>query len=267
MRGRAWAEGYRSPPMANATITRGPVTGTALTQRRKVPFFVELYRSALGKKYVMAITGLAFMGYVFAHMVGNLKLYLGAHDINQYGEFLKKVAYPILPESGFLWIMRPLLAGALVLHVHAAYSLTRMNQRARGTKYQSHRDYVAANFASRSMRWTGIIVLLFIAWHLADLTFGWVNPANGAVDADGAKDIYAMVVASFERIPVALLYIVANLALGVHLFHGVWSLFQSLGWNNPRFNPWRRYFAGAFAGIVVLGNISFPIAVLVGIVD
>jgi succinate dehydrogenase / fumarate reductase, cytochrome b subunit len=252
--------------MANATVTRAPVTGTALGAKRKAPFLVELYRSSLGKKYVMAVTGLIFIGYVVAHMVGNLKMYFGAEDLNQYAEFLKKIAYPILPESAFLWIMRPLLALALLLHVHAAYSLTMMNRRARPVRYQSHRDYVAANFASRTMRWTGIIVLLFIAWHLADLTFGWVNPADGAVDAAGDKDVYAMVVASFERIPVAALYVVANLALGVHLFHGTWSLFQSMGWNNPRFNVWRRWLAIGLAAVVVAGNVSFPVAVQLGIV-
>ena len=126
------------------------------------------------------------------------------------------------------------LIGALLLHLHAAYSLTMLNRRARATRYQGPRDYVAANFASRTMRWSGIIVLLFLAWHLADLTWGWVNPGyeRGAV--------YRNLDASLSRLPVAILYIVANIVLGIHLFHGFWSLFQSLGWNSPRFNEWRR---------------------------
>jgi len=128
-------------------------------------------------------------------------------------------------------------------------------------KYQSHRDYVAADFASRTMRWTGIIVLLFIAFHLADLTWGFANP-------DFIRgDPYHNVVESMTRVPVAILYIVANIALGIHLFHGTWSLFQSLGWNSPRFNKWRRGLATAIATIIVVGNCSFPIAVQAGIVS
>jgi succinate dehydrogenase / fumarate reductase cytochrome b subunit len=246
---------------------RGPVTGTALKQRPRAPFFVELYRTSLGKKYVMAVTGILWMGYVVAHMVGNLKVYSGADDLNHYAEFLKKLAYPIIPESGVLWIFRAVLAGALLLHVHAAYSLTVMNRKARPVRYQSSRDYVAANFASRTMRYTGVLVLAFILFHLADLTFGWLNPADGAKAADGTKDVYAMFVATFDRPAVAILYIVANLALGVHLFHGAWSLFQTLGWNNPRFNAWRRAFAAGFAAVVVVGNVSFPLTVMFGIVD
>jgi succinate dehydrogenase / fumarate reductase cytochrome b subunit len=136
-----------------------------------------------------------------------------------------------------------------------------MNRRARPVRYQSARDYVAANFASRTMRVTGIIVLIFLAWHLADLTWGWVNP-------DFVRgEVYRNVDASLSRWPVALLYIVGNIALAVHLYHGAWSLFQSLGWNNPRFNDLRRQFAVAFAAIILIGNVSMPVAVLAGIVD
>ncbi len=247
-----------------ATTTRparGPAPAVEPPRRNKAFFPVEFYRSAIGKKYVMAITGIIGMGYVFAHMVGNLKMYLGPEEINHYGEFLRELLVPILPRTWTLWILRIVLIIALVLHVHAAFALTMMNRRARPERYQSKRDYVAANFASRTMRWSGIIVLLFLFWHLADFTWGWVNP--GFVRGD----VYRNVDASLSRWPVAILYIVANIALGVHLFHGAWSLFQSLGWNNPRFNAWRRHFATAFAAIIVLGNVSFPIAVLAGIVD
>jgi succinate dehydrogenase / fumarate reductase cytochrome b subunit len=120
---------------------------------------------------------------------------------------------------------------------------------------------VAADFAARTMRWTGIIVLLFLFFHLADLTWGWFNP--GFVRGH----VYRNLDASLSRIPVAILYIVANIALGIHLFHGTWSLFQSLGWNNPRFNRWRRGLATAIATIIVVGNCSFPIAVQAGIVS
>ena len=247
--------------MAQAVSTRGPVTGTAAGgKKRRKPFLLDLYSTAVGKKYVMALTGIALMGYVLAHMIGNLKMFLGADEINHYGEFLRELLVPLAPRTVVLWILRIGLIGAAILHVHAAYSLTVLNREARSVKYQSERDYQAANFASRTMRWTGIIVLLFVLWHLADLTWGWANP-------DFVRgEPYQNVVASLSRVPVAILYIVANIALGVHLYHGAWSLFQSMGWNNPRFNRWRRGFAIAFATAITVGNVSFPIAVQAGIV-
>jgi succinate dehydrogenase / fumarate reductase cytochrome b subunit len=250
--------------MAQA-VTRGPVSGTATRSRKRKPFLLDLYSTAVGKKYVMAITGIIGIGFVVVHMIGNLKMYLGVvdgeYDIDVYGEFLRELLVPLLPRTYALWGLRLVLIAALVLHLHAAWSLTVMNRRARPVKYQSKRDYVAADFAARTMRWTGIIVLLFLAFHLADLTWGWANPdfVRGAV--------YRNLDASLSRIPVAILYIVANIALGIHLFHGTWSLFQSLGWNNPRFNRWRRGLATAIATAIVVGNCSFPIAVQAGIVQ
>jgi succinate dehydrogenase / fumarate reductase cytochrome b subunit len=256
------------------TLGRGPVTGTAVgssdapTRRRK-PFLLDLYSTAVGKKYVMAITGIIGIGFVISHMIGNLKVYLGlvehdgeqVYDIDLYGEFLREILVPILPRTYFLWILRIVLIGALVLHVHAAYSLTVLNRKARPVKYQSARDYQVANFASRTMRWSGIIVLLFLFWHLADFTWGWVNP-------DFVRgEVYRNMDASLSRLPVALLYIVANIALGIHLFHGTWSLFQSMGWNNPRFNQWRQTLAAVVATTVVVGNVSFPIMVLAGVIE
>ena len=210
----------------------------------------------------MARTGIGLMGYVFVHMIGNLKLYMGAEDINHYGEFLRELLVPILPRTVTLWLLRIGLILAFVFHIHAAYSLTMMNRRAQAKGgYVSKRDFQAANAASRSMRLTGIVILLFVVWHLADLTWGWVNP-----DFERG-DVYRNVVASFERPPIALLYIVANIALGVHLFHGAWSMFQSLGLNNPKWNKWRKGFAVGFAALVTVGNLSFPIAVMTGLVD
>ena len=127
------------------------------------------------------------------------------------------------------------------------------------------REHGLALFAESRLRLSGIVVLAFLVWHLLDLTFGVVN----TVGADGEfvrDEVYANVVRSFERWPVALFYIVANLLLGLHLSHGAWSIFQSLGWNNPRFNKWRQALATAFATIVVVGNVSFPVAVMAGIV-
>jgi succinate dehydrogenase / fumarate reductase, cytochrome b subunit len=248
-----------------ATTTRErPGVPAPIQQRppRRAPWFIELYRTAVGKKYVMAVTGIIGMGYVFAHMVGNLKAYLGSEDINHYAEFLRELLVPILPRTVMLWLMRSVLIGAVALHIHAAWSLTRLNHKA-DIKYYSRRDFVAANFASRTMRWTGIIVALFVLWHLADLTWGW-EFANG----DFVRgDVYDNMVHSFRRVPVAIIYVVANLALGVHLWHGCWSLFQSLGWNRPRFNKWRSWFAWGFTSVIVLGNLSFPILIVTHVVD
>lgn len=248
--------------MAATTATRGSTgSATAPRAKRPAPFPIELYRSAVGKKYVMAVTGIMIMGFVFAHMVGNLKMYIGPDDFNHYGEFLRELLVPILPRTVALWLLRIGLIAAFALHIHAAYSLTMVNRAARETKYQSKRDYVAANYASRTMRYSGVIVGLFLVWHLFDLTF----TGTGYTYVRGLP--YENVALTLGRPLNALLYLVANLALGLHLFHGTWSLFQTMGWNNPRFNSWRRGFAAAFAGIVVLGNVSFPIAVTAGIVS
>jgi succinate dehydrogenase / fumarate reductase cytochrome b subunit len=255
--------------MAQATETRGPVTGTAATPKKRRRFFLtDLYSTAVGKKYVMAITGIIWIGFVIMHMLGNLKMYLGAADFDHYAEFLRELLVPILPRTVALWLLRIVLIVALALHLHSAYGLTVMNRRARSVKYQSPRDYQVANFASLTMRWTGIIVLLFLLFHLADLTWGFANDV-GSPTADGEftrGEAYANVVRSFERVPVSLLYIIGNIALGIHLFHGTWSLFQSMGWNNPRFKQWRRHLAVLVATVVVVVNVSFPVAVLAGIV-
>jgi succinate dehydrogenase / fumarate reductase cytochrome b subunit len=251
--------------MNTTGLRRGPVSATAVTTRRRRPFFLDLYSTAVGKKYVMAISGLAMIGFVVFHMIGNLKMYFGQADLDHYAEFLKELLYPIAPKGVVLWILRGGLIAMLVLHLHAAWSLTRLNRHARAVKYQGPRDYQVANFASRTMRWTGIIVLAYLVWHLLDLTFGTVN-AIGTNGEFVRGEVYNNVVRSLDRPLVAAFYVVANILLGIHLFHGAWSFFQSLGWNNPRFNAWRRGFAVGIATVVVVGNVSFPVAVLAGIV-
>jgi succinate dehydrogenase / fumarate reductase, cytochrome b subunit len=226
--------------------------------RRPAPWPVAFYRSAVGKKWVMAITGIILMGFVFGHMVGNLKIYQGAHALNVYGEFLRELLYPLLPRTLTLWIVRIGLILAFAFHIHAAASLTIMNRRANAGGYSTKRDWQAANAASRSMRITGVVILLFLFWHLADFTWGWVNP-------DFVRgDVYRNVQGSLTNAVPAAIYVVANVALGIHLFHGAWSMFQSLGLNNPKYNSWRRGFALGFAAIVTLGNLSFPLAVVSG---
>jgi succinate dehydrogenase / fumarate reductase cytochrome b subunit len=216
----------------------------------------RLYSTYVGKKYAMAVSGIVLMLYVLTHMLGNLKVYLGGADLDAYAEWLRTAGEPALPRATLLWILRIVLIAAFAIHIHSAYALTRANQRARPVGYASRRDYVAADFASRTMRWTGVIVGLFVIFHLLDLTWGPANPdfVHG--------DPYHNVIESFQRVPVALVYIAANIALAVHLYHGAWSLTQSMGW----VFPYRRTFAIAFAVVIGAGNVSMPLAVMTGIV-
>lgn len=245
------------------------MTTTAAKAERRSPFFVEFYRSAVGKKWVMAVTGIILLIYIVAHTIGNLKIYLavetsGLYEIDEYGHLLRELLYPIIPRHVFLWIMRVGLLIAAILHVAAAVSLTYENHRARPVGYSGPRQYLVANYASRTMRWSGFIVLAFVLFHLADFTWG-VPPFAPEGWERGA--VHNNFVATFARLPVAVLYVVANLALGLHLYHGVWSMFQSLGINSPRFNPWRRYFALATAGAITLANVSMPLAVYFGVIQ
>lgn len=230
-------------------------------RRKKTSFWpAEFYSSAVGKKWVMALTGVGLMGFVFVHMIGNLKMFLGRTEFDHYAEGLRSLLYPIMPHGVVLWGFRIGLIVMFFLHIASAISLTRMNQRARPIKYQSSRDYIAVSFASRTMRWTGIIVLAFIIYHLLDLTFGTTNPDFVSGEP------YHNVVESFSVWPVAIFYIIANVLLGIHIWHGAWSMFQSLGINNRRFNHWRNAFAVGIAALITVGNVSFPVAVLTGVI-
>ncbi len=227
----------------------------------KGPPLLRFYRTAVGKKWVMAITGIALMLFVLVHLIGNIKLYLSKEEINLYGEALRDMPGHLLPRTWLLWTFRTGLIAAFVFHIHAAYGLTVINRKARPQHYQSNRDYIAADFASRTMRWTGIIVLLYVIFHLADLTWGSANPQFVRGDP------YNNLVYSLQRPVVAAIYIVANVALGIHLYHGAWSIFQSMGINNPRINNIRRPFAIGFAALIMVGNLTFPIAVQAHLVD
>jgi succinate dehydrogenase / fumarate reductase cytochrome b subunit len=229
--------------------------------KHRLPFPLSLYQSAVGKKWVMALTGIALLGYILVHMIGNLHLYEGPRQINEYGEALRDLGGHLLPRTFALWLLRIGLAGAFVLHIHSAYGLTRMNLTA-NEKYASKRDYVAADWASRSMRWTGVIILLYLFFHLADLTWGW-----WLGDDYVRGDVYHNVTESLSSLPVAIIYIVANIALAIHIYHGAWSIFQSLGINNPFINKARRPFAAGFATLILVGNLSFPIAVQTGLIS
>ncbi len=220
----------------------------------------SFYRSALGKKAVMAVTGVFVFAWVFGHMVGNAKLYLGAQHYNEYAQWLRTMGAPAVPHSVGLWVVRILLIAALWFHIQAATQLTLMSWASRPTDYRD-RDYVVASYASRTMRWGGVLILLFIIYHLAHLTWGLHVAPQSFIEGDP----YHNVVAGFQIWWVSAFYIIANVALGFHLFHGLWAMFNSVGLNHQRFNPWKKYFATAFAIIVAGVNVSFPVAVLMGI--
>jgi succinate dehydrogenase / fumarate reductase cytochrome b subunit len=227
-------------------------------------WFTDLYRSAVGKKAVMAVTGLILFGFVLMHMVANLKLYGGKDDegvyhLDSYAGWLLEVGEPAVPHEGLLWIARLVLLASVVLHIWSSWEVTKMSRDARPHSY-AKRKPVRMSYASRTMRWGGVIILLFVVYHLLHFTTGNVHPDF----REG--QVFYNVVTGFQNPLVSLFYIAANIALGFHLYHGLWSLFQSLGWNHPRFNHWRRGFAHAFAWIVTLGNISFPLAVMAGFV-
>ena len=219
----------------------------------------NFYRSAIGKKAVMAVTGVILFGWIFLHMVGNLKVYFGPEHYNEYAHFLKTMLTPAVPESGMLWLSRMILLVAVVFHIHSAYALTMMNRKARPIDYRD-RDYVKASYASRTMRWGGVIILLFIIYHILHFTTGHAH--HDFVPGD----VYRNFVTGFQRWWVSAIYIVANLALGLHLYHGVWSMFSSVGVTHKRFENWRRLFATAFAAIITAANVLFPVSVLLGIV-
>lgn len=222
-------------------------------------WFGDLYRSAVGKKAVMAVSGIVLFAFVLVHLAGNLKLYQGPRALNDYAAFLRTMGGPELPPASLLWALRIVLLAAVVLHVWAAWQVSRMSWAARPQDY-AVRPRVHTTYASRTMRWGGVIILLFVIYHLLHLTWGTLHPSFVP------GDVYHNVVTGFQVWWVSLFYVAAQVALGFHLYHGVWSLFQSLGWNHPRFNLWRNGFAHAFAWIVTLGNVSFPLAVLAGLV-
>ncbi len=239
---------------------------------RELPWPLCLYQSAVGKKWVMALTGLGLVGFVVFHMIGNLHLYEGPAQIGHYAEGLRGIGGELVPRTLLLWLLRVGLIVMFALHIHAAYSLRAMGGRTSdeidpvtgNKKYASKQDYIAANFASRTMRWTGPIIALYLLFHLADLTWG---RAPNSKDEWVAGDPYHNVVESFSNPVVAGIYILANIAVVIHLYHGVYSLFQSLGINNPKINKARRGLSVGIAGILLIGNLSFPIMVQAGLIS
>jgi succinate dehydrogenase / fumarate reductase cytochrome b subunit len=214
--------------------------------RLKLPYI----ESTVARKAVMAVTGLVLFVFVLGHLTGNLTLYLGPEAINSYGAFLRSFVH-----GGALWVVRAVLLASAILHVWAATSLTLDSWAARpiGYKRWKAKD---STFASRTMRWGGVLLFLFIVFHILHLTLGRFHPDFVP------GDVYHNVVDGFRVWPVSVVYVVAMVGLAFHLDHGVWSLLQTLGFGHPRYQRWARAGARLFAIVVGVGNCSFPIAVL-----
>ncbi len=223
-------------------------------------WFGKYLKSSVGAKHLMAITGLMLVGFVFAHMIGNLQIFKGQDAINSYAVKLQGL-------GPLLWIMRAGIVVAFVLHIYSAIRLVWMNSAARPVKYKKVKND-KSSFASRTMIYGGIIVALFLVFHLMQLTLGGGPlPENfNLVDELGRHDVYNMTVLGFQNPAVAGAYVVAMLALAIHLSHGVTSLFQSLGLSHPKYNGMIKMAGPAIGTLVFLGNSSMPIAVLAGIV-
>ncbi len=219
-----------------------------------------LWGTMVGKKVVMAATGIVLVGFVIAHMLGNLKIFLGAQGIDAYAAFLRTMGEPLFPYSVLLWVVRIVLLTCVALHITAAVQLTRMSRAARPHGYDT-KESIATTYAARTMRWSAVILVLFIVYHLLHLTGGVVGFQPGEFRD---LSVYHNVVAGFSVWYVSLFYIVAMACLCLHLDHGIWSLLQTLGWNNARTTSTLRTLSRGVALAVFVGFISVPVAVLAG---
>lgn len=216
------------------------------------------YQSVIGKKVVMAMTGFILFGFVLVHMLANLQVFVpvgpdGIPALDKYAEHLRDI-------PPLLWGARVVLLGSVILHIVAAWQLTVLNKfQARGSRYIKQTS-VASNYASRTMVWSGPIIFFYIIYHLLDMTLGTVHP-----DFMPGK-VFHNVVTGFQNPVVAGFYIVANILLAFHLYHGVWSMFQTLGVSHPRYTPILKKASAVFAVLIGVGFCSVPIAVLIGIV-
>jgi succinate dehydrogenase / fumarate reductase, cytochrome b subunit len=220
-----------------------------------------LYRTSIGKKLLMAGSGVILVGFIVFHMLGNLKVFLGAAQINRYGDGLRTLGEPILPRTYLLWLVRVVLIAAFAIHVVTAIQLGVQSRAARTTRY-ARTDTVQADYAAKTMRWGGLTILLFLFFHLAHFTWGWLHPGYTYVRGD----VYDNVVQGFKVWWISVVYLLAMIALGLHIYHGTWSIFQTFGINNRRWDRAIRRGATTVASVVVIGNSSIPIAVLAGAV-
>lgn len=219
-------------------------------------------RSTIALKILMAVSGLVFIGYLLLHMYGNLKVFAGHDAFNEYAEHLRSIGEPMLPPSGLLWVLRLVLLVALAVHVASFVALARRAQRARSHKYVVKRN-VASSLSSRTMRWGGVALLIFVVWHLIHFTIGKVNPDGGPTG-----DPYNLLVDSFSVWWMTLIYLLAMFALGMHLHHGTWSAMQTLGLTNSAKTRARAKQLGVVVAVLIAGGFSLvPLSVLLGIVD
>ncbi|MFJ6215619.1 succinate dehydrogenase cytochrome b subunit [Streptomyces sp. NPDC092296] len=219
-----------------------------------------LWGSTVGKKTVMAGTGVLMLLFLVAHMIGNLKVFFGPTDFNGYAAWLRTIGEPVLHSNWYLWLQRFALVACVVLHGVAAYQLSRRDLKARPQRY-AHRPPVRASYATRTMRWGGVILGLFIVWHILDLTTGTLNPRGQAGHP------YENIVADFRVWYVDVIYIAAMLSLGLHIRHGFWSAAQTLGANNRTRDRALKATANALAALLTVGFLVVPVAVLTGLVD
>lgn len=238
-------------------IVHGVITKKPLRERPSYPTWAI--------KLVMAITGLIFGLYVLVHMVGNLKIYMPDHNgvpaIDEYGVFLRTVGGPVLPEEAFLWLFRLVLLVSLILHVHGAFTLSGRSRTSRGKFARTNLVGGLNSFSSRTMLITGLILLLFVIFHILDLTMG-VAPA--ATDTFEHGEIYANLIASFSRWWVAIFYIFAMVVLFLHLSHGIWLAVSDLGITGRRWRKVLLVVAYAVPAIVMIGNIVMPLSIALG---
>jgi succinate dehydrogenase / fumarate reductase cytochrome b subunit len=218
---------------------------------------LTLYRSTVGKKLVVAVTGLLLLLFVIGHMAGNLKVFQGPEKFDAYARFLREVGYPLLPHGGLLWLVRAALLVAAALHIVTVIELYRISRRARGQGYRRAAD-LSFSYASRTMRWGGVVLAVFVVYHLMHLTFGNAHPAF-----DHASP-YRNVVRGFSVWWIVLSYAAAVGTLGLHIYHGLWSSTQTLALRSPRLRRWRRPFSAALALAVVAGYLAVPASVLAG---
>ncbi|MDR2697799.1 MAG: succinate dehydrogenase cytochrome b subunit [Holophagales bacterium] len=213
------------------------------------------WTSSVGRKLLMAVTGFVFIGFVTIHMLGNLTAYMGRESMNAYAAFLQGMAH-----GGGIWIFRVIMLTLILVHICTAISLTLDNWAARPEGYRKQ-CRKSATWASLSMRYTACILAVFIVYHLLHLTVGWSQVHPSFVHSDA----YGNFIKGFQNWPVSVFYIIAILCLGLHIWHGIWSFSQTLGWAHPRYNTLRRHVATIWSLIIVCVNISYPIAVLSGI--
>ncbi len=211
-----------------------------------------LWGSSVGLKIVMAVTGVILSGFVLGHMAGNLQIFQGQEAIDAYAKFLRI-------EPAILWMVRLVLLASVGLHIWAYLVLTRRSQKARPQGYRE-KAYKETSYASASMRLTGPVLLAFIIYHILHMTTGTVH-----ADFQETK-VYHNLIVAFSSAPVAIIYLLAMGMLGFHLWHGVWSLFQTLGFSQPKRHSFGRWFATIFTLVVVLGFAAVPLAILTGAV-